>query len=202
MLVTSNTSPFPYLYIENLYTDKELELIFNELDYFQSNENIFLSDSLEATDTQGNSLAIKKSLFLDHIFRNRDFSNILKINSKKIFKPGFICRRSDNYFFKNFAPTKDYTLISYYENGGKYNSHCDESVATLCVWLWKEPKKFQMGNFYFPEFDLKFEVQNNHAIVFPGSILHAVDEVKMSFDNAEAGYGRYSICNFMNFNLS
>mgnify|MGYP003299594657 CR=1 FL=1 len=40
MKITSHIKPFPFLYIENLYTEEELRLIFAELDYYQSNQKI------------------------------------------------------------------------------------------------------------------------------------------------------------------
>lgn len=198
MKITSYTDKFPFLYIENVYTDEELKLIFSELDYYQSNKTILKSDTRPAIDVDGNSKAKKKGIFLDSIYQNRDHSNILCIN-RKLYERGLICERQDNYFFKHFSPTEDYTLFSYYENGDGYKPHVDECIASICIWLWKEPKRFTGGDFCFPDFDIRLKVQNNHAVVFAGSILHSVDKIQMLPEYLNKGFGRYSICNFLNY---
>ena len=198
MKITSHTDPFPFLYIENLYTEEELRLIFAELDYYQSNQKILNLNTYSATDADGNSKSKRKGQFLDHIFGNRQHSNILNIN-RKLFERGLICERSDNYFFRHFVPTEDYSLLSYYENEGKYEPHVDNCVASICIWLWKEPKKFEGGDFFFPDFNKRIKVQTNHAVVFPSVIQHSVDEIQMLPEHIGKGFGRYSICNFLNY---
>ena len=198
MKVTSYTDQFPFLYIEDLYTEEELRLIFAELDYYQSNQTILKSNTRAATHEDGRIKAKKGGQFIDSIFQNREYSNILNIN-RKLFEEGLICMRPDNYFFRHFSPTSDWSLFSYYENEDKYEPHVDNTVATICIWLWKEPKRFEGGDFCFPEFDMRIKVQNNHAIVFPGAILHSVDEIRMLPEYIGKGYGRYSICNFLTY---
>ena len=70
MKINSHTNPFPFLYIENLYTEEELRLIFAELDYYQSNQKILNLNTYSATDADGNSKSKRKGQFLDHIFGN------------------------------------------------------------------------------------------------------------------------------------
>tara|TARA_Y100000114_G_scaffold87942_1_gene81285 strand:+ start:126 stop:728 length:603 start_codon:yes stop_codon:yes gene_type:complete len=198
MKITSHTDPFPFLYIENIYTEEELRLIFAELDYYQSNQTVLKSNTLPATDRDGNIKAKKNGNFLDCIFQNRQYSNILNIN-RKLFEKGLICGRLDNYFFRHFAPTQDFSLFSYYENEDKYEPHVDNCVVSICIWLWKEPKRFEGGDFCFPDFNKRIKVKSNHAVVFPSGILHSVDKIQMLPEHMGKGLGRYSICNFLNF---
>ena len=81
MKITSHTDPFPFLYIENLYTEEELQLIFAELDYYQSNQKILDSNAAtsSAQHEDGSSMAKRSGQFLDYIFGNREYSNILNI---------------------------------------------------------------------------------------------------------------------------
>lgn len=200
MKITSHTDPFPFLYIENLYTEEELQLIFAELDYYQSNQKILDSNAAtsSAQHEDGSSMAKRSGQFLDYIFGNREYSNILNIN-RKLFERGLICQRSDNYFFRHFVPTQDFSLLSYYENADMYEPHVDQCVVSICIWLWKEPKRFEGGDFFFPDFNKRIKVQTNHAVVFPSVIQHSVDEIQMLPEHMGKGLGRYSICNFLNY---
>jgi hypothetical protein len=64
--------------------------------------------------------------------------------------------------------------------------------------LYKEPKKFTGGDFIFSDYpDLKFEAKNNCAILFPSRYMHQVNPVKISAEDQENGYGRYSFNLFL-----
>ena len=39
--ITHSNTPFPHVYVENMYNDEELEQIFAELDYYQSNKETY-----------------------------------------------------------------------------------------------------------------------------------------------------------------
>ena len=39
-------------------------------------------------------------------------------------------------------------LLSYYEDGDYYQSHKDQDVASIVIWLWKEPKQFEEVTFH------------------------------------------------------
>ena len=45
MRVSTFNDPIPYVYIENLYTDFELQKIWYELDYYQSNGDVLIKDN-------------------------------------------------------------------------------------------------------------------------------------------------------------
>ena len=95
MKITSHTDPFPFLYIENLYTEEELQLIFAELDYYQSNQKILDSNAAtsSAQHEDGSSMAKRSGQFLDYIFGNREYSNILN-SFLYVFKSNAICLMS------------------------------------------------------------------------------------------------------------
>ena len=198
---TSFEKPLPYIYIENLYTDFELEKIWCELDYYQSNGDVFLSNNINAAESpDGQVLTKKKSVFLDEMFYQRRMSSILTLN-RKVFDNNIICYNSNNWYFKKFWPDCDSTLVSYYENQDVYYPHADNTVVTMITWLYKEPKKFVGGRFMFPDHDLSFECKNNHAIAFPGAATHAVDSVIMDNEDCGKGLGRYSISQFLSYKI-
>ena len=70
-------------------------------------------------------------------------------------------------------------------------------MYTAVTWFFKEPKSFSGGNFYFADYGIKIEVQNNMAVIFPSFVKHAVDEIILEQNNDLMGYGRYAISQFL-----
>jgi len=184
--------PFPFLKIDNLYDEDELELIWQELN--------FLTPKLEnpentgtAKDNESKSLKNNSGVLLDDIYQKRNISNILSINPK-LFSPEIINVFSELSFgYQNIKKTNyDRTLISYYEDGGYYKPHEDTAIYTAITWFFKEPKAFTGGDFYFTDYDLKIEIQNNMTVLFPSFVKHSVDEVILENNNL-ISYGRYSM---------
>jgi hypothetical protein len=197
--VTSYNAPLPYVYVENLYTDKELQLIYDELDFYQKSKEVFFEDANEtasALNASGKSMKKNGGFFLQHVYTQAK-SPIGRFTSG-IFGPK-VFQHDSNYFFNEFAPQMTGFLVSYYEDKDYYKPHRDLDVATMCIWVWKEPKKFTGGEFSFTDFpDVKFETANNCAILFPGQYRHQVNPIKMDTDAAyENGWGRYSFTLFL-----
>ena len=119
MKVHSHTDPFPFLFIEDLYTEEELRLIWCELDYYQSNKVVLESNTNPSVTDDGKSRTEKKGCFIDNIFENRDYSSILNV-SRKLFDPGLICQSNHIFAWKHFQPNVDHTLLSYYDDGCYY----------------------------------------------------------------------------------
>ena len=53
MNIHVNTDPFPFLIIEDLYTEDELTLIWQELDYYQSNSYILNANTNPSLSEDG-----------------------------------------------------------------------------------------------------------------------------------------------------
>lgn len=197
MELTIYDQPFPYLHIKNFYTEEELDLIWAELEFLQSNPETFKSEhTFGATDKDGKLLKKNSGIFLEDLYNHpfRKSSNILNCNRKLFFQFSEI--KTNNWFFKNLNIDKDTTLVSYYENSDYYHPHTDRTVATACTWFFKEPKKFKGGDFCFPEFDITIPLENNSLVVFPGNVLHAVTQLEM--EENSPGYGRYCMSQFLN----
>ena len=48
-------------------------------------------------------------------------------------------------------------LVSHYEGGDHYKPHPDESIGSMVIWLYKEPKQFTGGEFIFTDYpDVEF----------------------------------------------
>jgi hypothetical protein len=199
-LIIKNHDPFPFLQVENFYSEEELKLIWQELD--------FLTDSIKLNPPEETGAAMNRNhvilknnsgVFLDEIYKERKISNILNAN-RKIFSLEILDSFSELSFgYECIKHTNDdRTLISYYENNSYYKPHIDNAIYTAVTWFFKEPKCFVGGDFYFSDYDHKIEIKNNMTVIFPSFVRHSVDEVSLD-ENSPIGSGRYSMTQFMFF---
>ncbi len=198
MKVHSHTEPFPFLFIEDLYTEEELRLIWCELDYYQSNKYILDANTNPSLTDDGKPRTKKQGNFVDNVFQLREYSNILNL-SRKVLEPGLICRSEHLFQWKYFQPDVDHSLLSYYDDGGYYLPHHDNTVVSVISWLWKEPKCFEGGDFVFEDYKMTVKCKNNSAVAFPGTTRHGVTPIKMEDQHKDLGLGRYSLSHFLNF---
>ena len=189
--IIKNYDPFPFLEIENMYDENQLKLIWQELEFLNQSDKFESPEETGSAQKEGESLKKNNGLFLDNLYKTRNISNILTAN-KNLFAPHILKEFSSLCFlYENIKHTnEDTTLISYYDNGGYYKPHQDHAVYTAVTWFFKEPKKFNGGDFYFTDYDLKIEVKNNKTVLFPSVVNHSVDEILMN-TNSCPGYGRY-----------
>jgi hypothetical protein len=188
--------PFPYLIVENMYSELELSYIWQELDFLTYPNK--LQDPQKTGTAYSGTTPQKRNIgvFLDEIYPRREISNILTIN-QKIFDKNIADSFSSLCFgYKNiFKVNYDETLISYYENGGYYKKHDDQALYSAITWFYKEPKTFSGGNFYFNDYGIEIKIKNNMTVIFPSFVQHPVDEVKIQEENPDklSGFGRYSM---------
>ena len=209
---------YPYIIVDDFYDKNELDLIWREINFLLDGNNLSPPEKTSsAKDLNGEVKKKNKGIFVTPSFvrrkyRNPNYSNILKSN-KKIFN-NFSKMVSDNpsWFFTSLGSTpsilgKCGTLLSYYEGDDYYKSHWDVSLITMCIWLYKEPKKFDGGDFILnakldKDHGLNkscqsqtIKLKNNRMVMFPGFIPHAVTPLKM--DKEFKGMGRFTITNFL-----
>ena len=193
----------PYIVIDNFYNEQELGLIWQELDFLCSDCKLQSPDkNSSAIDLHtGEVLKNNKFAFLEDVYSNRKFSNILQVNRKLFNHFGSLVNGHPDWYFNTLECNKDVTLLSYYENGGYYKPHKDKAHATSLTWLYKEPKKFTGGDLImsFNDHQERIELQNNRMLIIPSFIDHEVIEVKM--DNKYCGnhLGRFCITQFIHF---
>lgn len=199
-IIRKMDTPFPFLMVENMYTEDELKLIWNELEFLTHADKLESPDVTATAYDEGEILKQNHGIFLDFAYRNRNLSNILKLN-RKIFSKKIMDALSSLTFAYGIANiiNFDTTLISYYENGGHYKPHHDMAVFTALTWFYRNPKQFEGGDFWFNKYDYKIEVQNNLTLIFPSFVTHSVDEVRMK-TNEMNGFGRYCMTQFLLMN--
>ena len=195
MQATLCREPFEYIIIDNTYTDEELRLIFLELDFWAISGNLMGPEHTGTARWQdGSPKKQNKGVFLDGVYRERNYSNVLKFNRKiyqiQLDKPSVILNmlKESNH---------DTTLVSYYENEAHYKSHKDASVLTAVTYLYKQPKAFEGGDLVLTEYGYAFEPWFNRTYIMPGVVEHEVTEVKMRAEDCGKGLGRYCISNFI-----
>ena len=200
MKFTVVKDPIPFLIIDDTYNKEEQIQIYNELDFFL---NKLLGP--DDTGTAVNKDGVKKNnkgLFLDRVYSDRKFSNILNIN-RKLFntdvKENLLKCHSAYSLLDN--TNYDSTLLSYYDNGGSYFSHKDYAVITCVTWFYKQPKNFIGGNFKFTDYNLDVEVKNNRSIIFFSPYTHEVSEVSL-LDKTVPGSGRFTLSTFCSITLN
>lgn len=200
-IITKVQNPFPYLKIENMYSEDELELIAEELKFLTYPEKLEEPILSGSAMKDGKVLKENRALFLDDLYKKREISNILKVNRKLFLSEYLDSYANLNFGYKSIKEcNRDTTLISYYENGGYYKPHKDNSMHTAVTWFFREPRLFEGGNLYFSEYNEKIEIKHNMTIMFPSFVLHAVDEITM-VEDLPSGFGRYCMTQFIDINF-
>ena len=194
MKFTIIKEPIPYLYIENIFEENELQLIYKELEFLHPK----LLNAEHSGGAKKNGIILKKNtgVFLDTVFLIREFSDILNINrkffSEEITKSAIKC--CPGYGLLKTV-NSDSTLISYYENEDYYQPHFDSCAISIVTWFFKEPKNFTGGDFNFTDYNVTIEPKNNSGVIFFSNYFHEVSSTQL-LNNLEPMSGRFSMSMF------
>jgi len=214
-------SLIPYLIIDNFYDEKELSLIWNELNFLLDGDKFNPPQKTGSATERGKPIKKNSGIFLDTLYTERKYSNILNVNGKFYQYFHDITSKCNSWWFASLRGSfssidKDSTLVSYYEDSDYYKAHWDHAVLTTLTWIYKEPKVFTGGDLFLnaeclslskPEIQHplnlmgspeKIEVKNNRMVVFPSIVPHQVNSVKIDPNYRNKGMGRFCISNFLN----
>lgn len=194
--------PFPHIIIDNFYNEEELSEIWKELE-FLSRPGVLSppEETGSASSEDGEFLKQNNGTFLYNFYSNSSISPILKYY-RKFYDQGFLEEIGRKHFIFGYIKecNSDDVLLNYYEESDYYKPHKDRAVLTSVYNLYKEPKKFEGGDFSFSEYAYKPIFKNNSMILFPSIIEHSVEPIKMLESKEKCStYGRYSIANFISF---
>ena len=193
---------FPYLIVDDLYSNNEQKLIWEELRFHKNNfkEDQRAAGDGVARDENGKSISNSTRIYLDDIYGdNRQDSNILNFYKKIISPEVKEAYRHTTPSWRLFEITNhDRSQVSYYENEGDYKEHFDKYMHTCLIWFYKEPKRFTGGDLTFTQSKKIVECKHNRMVLFPSYYLHAVDEVTMEYKYRGKGLGRYCLTHFYN----
>ena len=190
------TDPFPHVIFHNFYNDSELKLIWEELDFYTKPGKLLSAKEYGGVVTHTNS----KALWLDKIYlgKYRELSNIINV-TRKVFYKNITDVFANTHDCVSLASESNYdnTKVRYYHDGEFYQPHIDKYVEFLAFsYFYREPKKFEGGELFFPKYDYSFKCDNNSLIMFPGWVEHGVSEVTIKNSDYFEGYGRYAITSF------
>ena len=195
--------PFPLMVINNFYNQQELDLIWQELDFYTAPNKLLTAENYGGVVGYTNA----KAIVLDDLYKNyenqkgvnfRNISNILTVN-RKLFESGVLDTFSSLHGCVSIANKTNYdiTKVRYYHDGQYYDPHTDKSTMFLAFsYFYKEPKKFVGGDLEFPKYDFKLPCDNNSMVIFPGWVEHGVRKVKIKNSDYYDGWGRYAITSF------
>ena len=192
----SYLEPFPHIIFHNFYNEKELELIWEELDFYTKPGKLVETKDYGGVVGYTNA----KALWLDKLYgtKYRNVSNILQVN-RKVFEKEILEAFAGIHGCCSIAATcnNDSTKVRYYHDGDKYDPHVDSSVQFLGFsYFYREPKRFEGGELFFPDYDYTYPCDNNSLIMMPGWVRHGVTEIKIKDSDYFQGFGRYAITSF------
>jgi Rps23 Pro-64 3,4-dihydroxylase Tpa1-like proline 4-hydroxylase len=198
MIITYVKEPIPYIVIDKVFTPDELKIIYRELEFIQP-KLLSADKTAAAVDENGIIHKQNKGVFLDELYTNRDFSDILTVNRKFYTKESKdVYSQCHPAYSSIHSITKDTTLISYYETSDYYKAHVDRSVISICTWFFKKPKNFTGGDFKFSDYNITIPVRNNMSVVFLSCYRHEVSEITLIDPSVECS-GRFTMSMFATF---
>jgi len=189
---------FPFIVADNWYSPEEEKLIWKELDFYYRPENLE-SSSLHSAVHEREVLSNSWRIYPMSIFNEKHLNVSTILSSiKKYTNPKF------KDFVEDLMPqgiqfkgaTQVYTMISYYDNSQEYKPHYDSNQFTSIIWFYKQPKKFNGGNFVFPQPNQTIECKHNRMVFFPSYYLHAVTPISIEPEHRNKGLGRFALTNF------
>ncbi len=181
----------PYLLKRDVFSDEELRLIFDELQFLNNPYLMQPPESTGSAFTGGNIIKKNNGVFLRNVYSREDASSIIILLKDKL---GQYVHEYSKLHITNLNAAKSnelWFLVSYYENSDYYKPHEDATFATALFWFNKEPQKFTGGDLTFNNTDEVVDYKNNSMIIFPGWARHSVSPVY--FDDDGDREGRYCV---------
>lgn len=206
-------TPFPHLILEDVYTEEEQELMWNEIVFLEKkflppSETGAAIESIITIDDPSTSSKVKiqygkrgYGIFLDDLFTRKNVSDIIKI-TQKLYNSKILtaCKETDLILAQLYQLNYDTTVVNKYVDGDFYSPHTDLCIISIISVLHKTPKKYSGGELEFPEYNHTIDLNNNQALIFPSLIRHGVKEVNMESKNDLDG--RFSITKLICVNPS
>tara|TARA_Y100000004_G_scaffold168785_1_gene202488 strand:- start:89 stop:793 length:705 start_codon:yes stop_codon:yes gene_type:complete len=190
---------YPYVIVDNWYTEKEENAVWKELDFYSVINQKERAENTIVAKKDGVPLSKAYRFYIEDYYKEkyRHISTILNCGYKARSKEFHSIVEKCIPYYRSFASTnRDSTLISYYEENDHYKPHFDSFMWTMLIWMVKEPRHFDGGDFVLNEPGHEIKLKNNRMVLFPSCYLHSVNPIKFHTQPKEIGYGRYCITHF------
>lgn len=185
--------PFGHVIIENTFDENDMNALWDEILFLQFR---MTNETSQAKSNFGSEVKRGSGIFLDNFFLHPNHSVIFSLTRNLVTNKITEDASNLDYYFKLMHRIdNDSILLQCYKNGDYYLPHIDESIFTSVTLMHKEPKKFTGGDFYFPQYNYKPQLKNNYTIIFPSTISHEVEEVKLN--STDPSDFRYTITMFL-----
>lgn len=186
----------PFLIIDNFLTQEEYEIVINELDTIVR-PAMRRHETGGAVDSDGNALKDTNACFVNDIYVNPmlspTFKTLQKFHTDKDLNSKIANSHWTFEWLKDHG-AEEHMQFLYYNDKDTYGDHVDIFNTSALLWLCKEPKGFEGGDFMI-EKNHKVEFKNNRMVIFNFGTLHGVTPVKRT--SLLDGHGRYCISKFM-----
>ena len=201
--VVNDNPTFPFVVVDNWYTPNEEKAVWKELDFLSTtpkNQIDRAENTIVARDLDGTAKSNAYRFYIEDFYKKRELSPIINCMYKQR-TPEFQKIIEDNcipYARSFLSSNADSSLLSYYEESDHYKPHHDVSLWTCLIWMVREPRLFDGGDFKLNEPDVEIKLKNNRMVMFPSCFLHSVSPIKFHTQPKDMGYGRYCITHFYN----
>ena len=201
--VVNDNPTFPFVVVDNWYTPNEEKAVWKELDFLSAtpkNQIDRAENTIVARDPDGTAKSNAYRFYIENFYKQRELSPIINCMYKQR-TPEFRKIIEDNcipYARSFLSSNADSSLLSYYEESDHYKPHHDVSLWTCLIWMVREPRLFDGGDFKLNEPDVEIKLKNNRMVMFPSCFLHSVSPIKFHTQPKDMGYGRYCITHFYN----
>ena len=189
---------YPYVVADNWYTEEEEKCIWKELDFYSTMGQKERAED-NCAEKNGMPLANSYRFYVENYYKetHKHISTILSGDYKaRLVEFHKIVEKCLPYYRSFDTTNRTSTIISYYEENDHYKPHSDHFAWTMLIWMVKEPKHFDGGDFKLIEPGHEIKLKNNRMVFFPSCFLHSVTPLKFHTQPKDVGYGRYCITHF------
>ena len=198
--VVNDNPTFPFVVIDNWYTPEEEKAVWKELDFFSATPRDQIAraeNTVVARNDDGSPKSTAYRFYINEYYKKPNISPILNnMYKQKTLEFHNIIDKCNPYSRSFLSSNNDSSLISYYEENDHYEPHHDTFLWTCLIWMVREPRLFNGGDFKLNEPDIEVKLKNNRAVFFPCCYLHSVSPIKFHTQPKEIGYGKYTITHF------
>ena len=175
-------TPVKIIVLKDVFNDEELWKVKNEIEFLWPKLGPAETTSA-AVDERGARKKVGRGVFLDNVYADRGYSDIL-CATRKFFTDQEIKKtieefaKEDIYWRQWPHMNYDTTLLQEYRNGDYYDWHVDYSSFTIVTNLKFDGLKCNGGDLNIDMGDSGFTLtEHNRAVIFPSVLKHRVSEM-------------------------